>query len=179
MGEVFRARDTRLDRFVALKVLPEEYFEDEERKTRFEREAKLLAALHHPNIAAIFAFEEAAGRHLLAMELVEGVDLAERIARGPLPLEESLRLARQIAEALKAAHEKGIVHRDLKPANVQVTADGVVKLLDFGIAKAIASMPAMPTLIPRAVASSRPLNHLTTEREVVMPAISTPMPKIA
>jgi serine/threonine protein kinase/Tol biopolymer transport system component len=165
MGDVYRAKDARLDRTVALKVLPEEFFEDNERKARFEREAKLLAALHHPNIAAIFAFEEASGRHLLAMELVEGEDLAQRLLSGPLPLDESLAYAKQIAEALEAAHEKGIVHRDLKPANVKVTPDGKVKLLDFGLAKIFegdssndksgsgGALTKSPTLTARATAA--------------------------
>jgi eukaryotic-like serine/threonine-protein kinase len=135
MGEVYRARDTRVDRPVALKVLPEEFFEDNERRTRFEREAKLLASLNHQGIAVLYSFEEISGRHVLSMELIEGDDLARRISSGPLSLEESLSYARQIAEALEAAHEKGIVHRDLKPANVKVTPDGRVKLLDFGLAK--------------------------------------------
>jgi tetratricopeptide (TPR) repeat protein len=158
MGEVYRARDTRLDRVVALKVLPEEFFEDEERRTRFEREAKLLAALNHPGIASIYSFEEIPGpvpsssRHVLVMELVDGEDLAQKLDSGPLPPEESLSLARQIAEALEAAHEKGIVHRDLKPANVKVMADGKVKLLDFGLAKAVVSVPA-DTRTPTATAS--------------------------
>ena len=146
MGEVYRAKDTRLARHVALKVLPEEFFEDRERRERFEREAKVLASLNHPGIAAIYSFEEilgsplssspASSRHLLVMELVEGEDLGQRLLSGPLPLGESLAVARQIAEALEAAHEKGIVHRDLKPANVKVSEDGKVKLLDFGLAKA-------------------------------------------
>ena len=135
MGEVYRARDSRLARDVAVKVLPEEFFEGEERRQRFEREARLLAALNHPGIAAVYSFEEVSGRHLLVMELVEGEGLDQKIASGPLPLEESLSYARQIAEALEAAHEKGIVHSDLKPANVKVTPDGRVKLLDFGLAK--------------------------------------------
>ncbi|HQR67799.1 MAG TPA: protein kinase [Thermoanaerobaculia bacterium] len=141
MGEVWRAKDTKLGRDVAIKVLPEEFFEDEERRLRFEREARTLASLNHPGIAAIHSFEEIPGssssstRHLLVMELVEGEDLAQRLLSGPLPLDEALPVARQIAEALEAAHEKGIVHRDLKPANVKVTPDGRVKLLDFGLAK--------------------------------------------
>src|SRR5512137_2322701 len=128
MGEVYRAKDPRLNREVAIKVLPEEFFEGEERGQRFEREARLLAALNHPGIAAIYSFEEVLGRHLLVVELAEGESLDKRTASGPLPLEESLSFARQIAEALEAAHEKGIIHRDLKPANVRVTADGRVKL---------------------------------------------------
>src|SRR5512141_744836 len=128
MGAVYRAKDTRGGRLVALKVLPEEFFESEERRQRFEREARMLASLNHPGIAILFSFEEissssssvSATRHLLVMELVEGEDLQQRLLSGPLSLEESLSLARQIAEALEAAHEKGIVHRDLKPANVKV-----------------------------------------------------------
>ncbi len=118
MGEVYRAKDTRLGRDVAIKVLPEEFFEDEDRRARFEREARTLATLNHPGIAAIYSFEESGGRHLLVMELVEGEDIGQRLVSGPLPLEDSLAYARQVAEALEAAHEKGIVHRDLKPANV-------------------------------------------------------------
>ena len=148
MGEVWRARDTRIDRAVALKVLPEEFFESEERRGRFEREARMLASLNHPGIAVLYSFEEipssssSSTRHLLAMELVEGEDLAAHIASGPLPLEESLSYARQIAEALEAAHEKGIVHRDLKPGNVFLTRDGTVKILDFGLAKLVQPEPA-------------------------------------
>ena len=167
MGEVYRARDPRLDRDVALKVLLEEFFEGEERRQRFEREARLLAALNHPGIAAIYSFEEipssssTSTRHLLVMELVEGEGLDARIASGPLPLEESLSLARQIAEALEAAHEKGIVHRDLKPANVRITPEGRLKVLDFGLAKIFegdpgASSPSIsysPTLTARATAA--------------------------
>src|SRR3954470_5179066 len=135
MGEVYRARDSRLGREVAIKVLPEEFFEDGDRVARFEREEKTLGALNHAGIAGVHAFEEIAGRHLLVMELVDGEDLTERLVSGPIPLDESLSLAKQIAESLEAAHEKGIVHRDLKPANVKITADGRVKLLDFGLAK--------------------------------------------
>jgi len=160
MGEVYRAKDPRLNREVAVKVLPEDLFEGEERKQRFEREAKLLATLNHPNIAAIYSFEEISGRHLLTMELAAGEGLDKKISGGPLPLEESLSLARQIAEALEAAHEKGIVHRDLKPANVVVSDEGRVKLLDFGLAKAFendaGSSPEIshsPTLTARATAA--------------------------
>jgi serine/threonine-protein kinase len=137
MGEVYRATDSRLDREVAIKVLPLAFLEDEDRLARFEREARLLAQLHHPNIASIHGLEEAEGARALVMELVEGPTLAERLEPGALPLEETLGIARQIAEALEEAHEKGIIHRDLKPQNVKVTADGRVKVLDFGLAKAM------------------------------------------
>src|SRR5262245_3376687 len=135
MGEVYRARDRQLDRDVALKTLPEAFAADPDRLARFEREAKLLASLNHPNIAAIYGLEKFDSRHLLVLELVEGETLADHLARGPIPLDESLRLAVQIAEALQAAHEKGVIHRDLKPANIKVTPDGTVKVLDFGLAK--------------------------------------------
>ena len=135
MGEVWRARDTKLGREVAIKTLPEEFAEDADRLARFEREAKLLASLNHPNIAAIHGFEEANGTHFLVLELVEGNTLADRLKSGAIPVEESLKLALQIAEALEAAHEKGGIHRDLKPANIKVTPDGKVKVLDFGLAK--------------------------------------------
>jgi len=135
MGEVYRARDTKLDRDVAIKVLPEAFAGDPERTTRFQREAKTLASLNHPNIAIIHGLEQAGNIQALVMELVEGEDLSQRLVRGPIPLEEALAMARQIAEALEAAHEHGIVHRDLKPANIKVTPDGVVKVLDFGLAK--------------------------------------------
>jgi Tol biopolymer transport system component len=137
MGEVWRATDSRLRREVAIKVLPAAFTADPERLARFEREAQTLAALNHSNIAAIYGLEEADGTRALVMELVEGEDLAARIARGPLPVEDALGIARQIAEALEAAHAQGIVHRDLKPANVKVRADGTVKVLDFGLAKAM------------------------------------------
>ena len=146
MGEVYRAKDTRVERMVAIKVLPEEFFEDEDRRARFGREARTLASLNHPGIATLFAFEEVSGRHLLAMELVEGNGLDARIAAGPLRLDESLSYARQIAEALEAAHEKGIIHRDLKPANVMITSGGRVKVLDFGLAKALQEEPGSPDL---------------------------------
>ncbi|MFI5181323.1 MAG: protein kinase [Thermoanaerobaculia bacterium] len=135
MGEVFRARDTRLGRDVALKVLPGELLESEEGRARFEREARTLAALNHPNIAAIYSFEEISGRHLLAMELLEGRTLREALANGPLPLKKALDVGLQVAEGLAAAHLKGIVHRDVKPENVFLTKDGHAKLLDFGLAR--------------------------------------------
>ena len=134
MGDVYRARDTKLERDVAIKILPSLFAGDSSRRTRFEREARLLAALNHPNIGAIYGFEDRDGIHALILELVEGGTLAERIHREPLPLREALAIARQIADALHAAHSKGIVHRDLKPANIAITPDGVVKVLDFGLA---------------------------------------------
>ena len=136
MGEVYRAEDTNLSREVAIKVLPEQFTKDPQRLARFEREAKLLASLNHPNIAAIYGFEEADDVRFLAMELVPGETLAEKVAKGPLPVEEALEVCRQIAEGVEAAHEKGVIHRDLKPANVKVTPEGKVKILDFGLAKA-------------------------------------------
>ena len=135
MGEVYRARDTRLNREVALKVLPEAFAADPERLARFEREAQALAALKHPHIATIYGIEEKDGVRALVLELVEGDTLDERIKRGALPIDETIRLARQIADAFEAAHEQGIVHRDLKPANIKITPEGVVKVLDFGLAK--------------------------------------------
>jgi serine/threonine-protein kinase len=137
MGEVYRARDTKLGRWVAVKVILDEFASNEERIGRFEREAKMLAALHHHRIASLFGLEHADGRHFLVMELVEGETLAERLRRGAIPVEDALPIAIQIAEALEAAHEKGVVHRDLKPANVKITPDGQVKVLDFGLAKAV------------------------------------------
>ena len=142
MGEVYRARDTRLGRAVALKVLPPAFAQDPERISRFEREARVLASLNHASIATLFGIEKADGRHLLVMELVEGPTLAERIAKGPLPIAEALTIAHRIAEALEAAHERGVVHRDLKPANVKIPGDGKVKVLDFGLAKALATSPS-------------------------------------
>jgi Tol biopolymer transport system component len=137
MGEVYRARDTRLDRTVAIKILPDAFANDPERLARFEREAKMLAALNHPNIAQIYGIERLStgSGQALVMELVEGEDLSARIGRGPIPIDEALAIARQIAQALEAAHERGIIHRDLKPANVKVRHDGAVKVLDFGLAK--------------------------------------------
>ena len=137
MGEVYRARDGRLDRDVALKILPEVFANDAERLARFEREAKTLAALNHPHIAHIHGIEETGTTRALVMEFVSGEDLAERLTHGAVPLEEALPIARQVADALSAAHEQGIIHRDLKPANIKVRADGTVKVLDFGLAKAL------------------------------------------
>src|SRR5688572_18314101 len=142
MGEVYRARDTKLTREVALKVLPELVGQDRERMARFTREAQLLASLNHPNIAAIHGVEEAGGGLALVLEYVDGETLAERIDKGPMPIGETLRIALQIAQALEAAHEKTVVHRDLKPANVKITSEGVVKVLDFGLAKALQDEPS-------------------------------------
>jgi serine/threonine-protein kinase len=138
MGEVYKAKDQKLGRDVAIKVLPGEFAKDADRVARFQREAKLLASLNHPNIAAIHGLEEADGIHFLVLELIEGDTLADRLKRGAIPVEESLKLALQIAEALEAAHEKGVIHRDLKPANIKITPNGKVKVLDFGLAKAFA-----------------------------------------
>jgi eukaryotic-like serine/threonine-protein kinase len=146
MGEVYRARDARLDRNVALKILPQSFAADPDRVMRFEREAKTLAALNHPHIAGIYGVEEANGTRALVMELVEGPTLAERLADGPVALDEALAMARQIAAALEAAHDAGIIHRDLKPANIKVRADGTVKVLDFGLAKALE--PHTPAGLP-------------------------------
>jgi serine/threonine protein kinase len=143
MGEVYRATDTNLGRQVAIKVLPDTFAHHPERLARFEREAKTLAALNHPNIAAIYGLERSDGITALVMELVEGPTLADRIAHGPIPLDEALSIARQIAEGVEAAHEQGIIHRDLKPTNVKVRPDGAVKVLDFGLAKALGPAGAM------------------------------------
>jgi serine/threonine protein kinase/Tol biopolymer transport system component len=137
MGEVYRAKDTKLGRDVALKILPASFTNDPERVARFRREAQVLASLNHPHIAQIYGLEEANGTQFLVLELVDGESLDKRIARGPIPVDEALGIAKQIAEALEAAHEKGIIHRDLKPANIAVTNDGNVKVLDFGLAKAV------------------------------------------
>ena len=134
MGEVYRARDAKLGRDVAIKILPQSVAMEPDRMARFEREAQTLASLNHPNIAQIYGVLESPCA--LVMELVEGQDLAERLARGAIPLDDVIRMARQIADGLEAAHERNIVHRDLKPANVKLRADGVVKILDFGLAKA-------------------------------------------
>ena len=156
MGEVYRARDTKLKRDVAIKILPGEFSRDADRVSRFQREAEVLASLNHPNVAAIYDLQEADGSRYLVLELVEGETLADRIARGPIPVEEALDIAKNICEALEAAHEKGIIHRDLKPANVKITPEGRVKVLDFGLAKifsdeaANVSVSQSPTLISAA-----------------------------
>src|SRR5215510_12655134 len=153
MGEVYKARDGRLNRDVAIKVLPAAFERDEERLMRFKREAQVLASLNHSNIAAIHGLEESNGAVALIMEFVDGPTLADRVAVGAIPLDDALTIAKQIADALEAAHERGIIHRDLKPANVKVTLDGTVKVLDFGLAKILAGEPEAldlshsPTLI--------------------------------
>jgi serine/threonine-protein kinase len=156
MGEVYRARDTKLKREVAIKVLPEEFSHDADRASRFQREAEVLASLNHPNIATIYDLQEYGGTRFLVLELVEGQTLAERIQRGPIPVEEALDIAKNISEALEAAHERGIIHRDFKPANVKLTPDGKVKVLDFGLAKAFLQQQSenlsdSPTLITSSV----------------------------
>ena len=142
MGEVYRAHDTRLKRDVAVKLLPPAFAQDPDRVARFQREAEVLATLNHPNIAAVYGFEETPHASGIVLELVEGLTLREIIARGPVPVEEGLAIARQIAAALEAAHEKGVIHRDLKPANIKVTPGGTVKVLDFGLAKMMDSPTA-------------------------------------
>src|SRR5262245_9596012 len=163
MGEVWRARDTRLGREVALKVLPERFASDGERLRRFEREARTLAALQHPNIATLFGIDQVGDTCFIAMELVAGEDLAARLARGALPVAEALDACRQIAEGLEAAHEAGVVHRDLKPGNVRLTPGGVVKLLDFGLAKPLGARAGAPQ-----AASSAPDSVLVSEEGLVL-----------
>ncbi|MEX0880846.1 MAG: protein kinase, partial [Thermoanaerobaculia bacterium] len=163
MGEVYRAHDGKLNREVAIKVLPDAVARDPERLARFRREAQVLASLNHPHIAAIYGLEESGGLEALVLELVEGETLAERIARGRIPLDESLEIARQIARALEAAHERGIVHRDLKPANVKLTPEGQVKVLDFGLAKALSGSGSSPD-----VTSSPTMTAAATQAGVVI-----------
>jgi serine/threonine protein kinase len=150
MGVVWKATDTSLDREVAIKILPDEFAADAERLARFEREARVLASLNHPNLATVFGVHDGQNTRFLAMELVPGEDLAQKLARGRLPVDEAVRIARQVAEGLDAAHERGVVHRDLKPANVKVTPEGTAKVLDFDLAKAsLADSPAGdPSLSP-------------------------------
>jgi serine/threonine protein kinase len=162
MGEVYRARDTKLKRDVAIKILPDEFALDAERVARFQREAEVLASLSHQNIAGIYDLQHAGDTQFLVMELVEGETLADRIKRGPLPVEEALQVGKSICEALEAAHEKGIVHYDLKPANVKITPDGRVKVLDFGLAKAMSgekeqappTFSSSPTLMSMAATNA-------------------------
>src|SRR5215467_9330738 len=154
-GEVYRAKDKKLKRDVAIKILPDEFSSNPDRLTRFQREAEVLASLNHPNIGAIHDLVTQDKSQFLVLELVDGETLAERIARGPIAVEEALNIAKQIAEALEAAHEKGVIHRDLKPANIKITPDGKVKVLDFGLAKIRESSPTSnlsnsPTLLTAA-----------------------------
>jgi serine/threonine protein kinase len=164
MGEVYEATDSKLERSVAIKFLPEAFARDAERVARFQREARVLASLNHPKIASIHGLEETGGRHFLVMELVPGETLAERIQRGPVSVEESLGIARQIADALDAAHEKGVVHRDLKPANIKITPDGNVKVLDFGLAKAYDADPISGVNL----SNSPTLSHAATQQGVIL-----------
>ena len=165
MGEVYRARDTKLGREVAIKVLPDAFAEDRERLARFEREARLLASLNHPNIATLHGLEESGGIRFLVMELVPGETLAERIAAGPLPVDEALPLFMEIADGLSAAHEKGVIHRDLKPANIMVTPEGKPKILDFGLAKeygketSVSNLSESPTRLRQGFGETGPVRQ--------------------
>ena len=157
MGEVCRAEDSSSKREVAIKVLPEQFTKDSQRMGRFQREAEVLASLDHPNIGQIYGIEEAGQTKALVLQLIEGPTLAESIAQGPIPVEDALKIALQIAEGLEAAHEKGVIHRDLKPANIKITPEGQVKILDFGLAKALegetppdSSLSQSPTLTAAA-----------------------------
>jgi eukaryotic-like serine/threonine-protein kinase len=166
MGEVYEARDNKLRRNVAIKVLPEAFAHDHDRLARFQREARMLAALNHPNIATIYGLEQSDDVHYLVMELVSGNTLAERLRRGPLAIEEALKIGGQIAEAMEAAHEKQVIHRDLKPANVKVTPEGRVKVLDFGLAKAFGTdaeqdLQSAPTLTSMGTEGGRILGTPT------------------
>ncbi len=173
MGEVYRATDTKLHRDVALKVLPQAFTDDPDRLARFEREATVLASLNHTNIGHIYGLEEAEGQKALVLELVEGPTLADRIAQGAIPLDEALPIAKQIAEALEAAHEAGVIHRDLKPANIKVREDGTVKVLDFGLAKALDTTPqGDPSLSPTLTAAA-------TQMGVIMGTAAYMSPKQA
>ncbi|MGH9710695.1 MAG: protein kinase domain-containing protein [Candidatus Acidiferrales bacterium] len=169
MGEVYRARDTRLDRTVAIKVLPEAFAQDTERMARFRREAQVLASLNHPNIAAIYGFEDSGSVHALVMELVEGPTLADRIKSGAIPIDEALPIAKQICEAIEYAHERGIVHRDLKPANIKLAGNDklsnndAVKILDFGLAKALEGDPASVD-----ISSSPTISRMATQAGIIL-----------
>lgn len=173
MGEVYRATDTKLKRQVAIKVLLASVAADADRLARFQREAEVLAVLNHPNIAAIYGLEDAGGTKALVMELVEGPTLGDRIQQGAIPIDEALPIAKQIAEALEAAHEQGVIHRDLKPANIKIRPDGTVKVLDFGLAKAMdpagaSSADAMnsPTLTARATQAGMILGTAAYKKSV-------------
>ena len=156
MGEVYRARDTRLGREVAIKILPRAFREDREHIARFEHEARVLASLNHPHIGVVYGLEEVDGYNALVMEFVDGEDLAERIEHHPVPLDEALDTARQVAEALEAAHAQGIVHRDLKPANIRRRRDGMIKVLDFGLAKHVAPVADAPSATRAGVIRGTP-----------------------
>ena len=185
MGQVYRATDTKLKRQVAIKILPPSLAADHDRLARFQREAEVLASLNHPNIAAIHGLEESGRVTALVMELVEGDDLSQRIARGAIPLDDVLPIAKQIAEALEAAHEQGIIHRDLKPANIKVRADGTVKVLDFGLAKAMEpaagpspSVSQSPTITTPAMTQAGMIlgtaAYMSRNRRAGRPSISEP-----
>ncbi len=174
MGEVYRAKDQKLGRDVAIKVLPEEFAADTGRIARFQREAKLLASLNHPNIAAIYGLDESGGTSFLVLELVEGETLADQLKRGPIQAEESLKLSLQIAEGLEAAHEKGVVHRDLKPSNIKVTPEGTVKILDFGLAKAFAGEQEELNL-----ANSPTLSAVATQQGIILGTVAYMSPEQA
>jgi len=163
MGEVYRAHDPKLGRDVAIKVLREAFARDADRMARFQREAKVLASLDHPNIATIHGLEESGGTRALVMQLVEGPTLADRIKQRPIPVDEAVRIARQIADALEYAHERGIIHRDLKPANVKVTNDDAVKVLDFGLAKALESDPSSID-----ISTSPTISRMATQQGVLL-----------
>src|SRR5271165_840980 len=163
MGEVYRSRDSKLGREVALKVLPTSVALDADRLARFSREAKVLAALNHPNIAAIYGLEDSGANHALVMELVEGPTLADRIQSSPIPTEEALPIAKQICEALEYAHERGIVHRDLKPANIKVTPEGTAKVLDFGLAKALEN-----EISAADIGSSPTMTRMATQAGIIL-----------
>ena len=163
MGQVYQATDTKLNRQVALKILPEAFANDPDRLARFQREAQVLASLNHPNIAQIYGLEEADGTRALVLELVEGPTLADRIKRGPIPLDEALPIAKQIAVALEAAHEAGVIHRDLKPANIKVRDDGTAKVLDFGLAKGFARVGDVGDL-----SQTTTVTHAATQAGVIL-----------
>jgi len=183
MGEVYRARDTKLDRDVAIKVLPEDFATDPERLARFEREAKLLASLNHANIAAIYGVEDEGDQRFIAMELVEGETLGERLARsGRIEVDEALDIVPQIAEAMEAAHENGVIHRDLKPANVIVTPEGNANVLDFGLAKTVehcapeADMSHSPTVTVAGTLRDDTVKLTRNRRETRDPLAAAPCP---
>src|SRR5687767_4114874 len=159
MGKVWRAHHTALKRDDALKVLPDAFASDPERLARFRREAQVLASLNHPNIAHVYGLEQSDGVQALVMELVEGPTLADRIAQEPIPVDEALPIAKQIAEALEAAHERGIIHRDLKPANIKVRADGTVKVLDFGLARAMDPIRSAPNVSQSPTITTPAMTH--------------------